>query len=154
MRVVLQRVLSSQVEVNGQTVGAIQRGWLALLGIGIGDSKEDADYLADRCVKLRGFSDANGKMNLSVQDVGGSVLVVSQFTLYGDCQRGRRPSFDKASPPDVAKELYEYFCKQIETARVPVQCGVFQADMQVTLTNDGPVTFLLERGICGQGLAG
>lgn len=146
MRIVLQRVLTSKVEVEGKIVGEIQRGWLALLGIGVSDTKEDAAYLADRCVKLRGFSDADGKMNLSVQDVRGAILVVSQFTLYGDCQRGRRPSFDQASPPGLAKELYEYFCDQISAAQVPIQTGVFQADMQVSLINDGPVTFCLERG--------
>lgn len=145
MRVVLQRVLSSRVEVDGKIVGQIQRGWLVLLGIGQGDTQSHADYLADRCIKLRGFADASGKMNLSVQDIGGSILVVSQFTLYGDCQRGRRPSFDQASPPEVAKELYEYFCGRIEVGQVPVERGVFQADMQVSLVNDGPVTFIMER---------
>lgn len=144
MRIVLQRVLSSRVEVEGATVGEIQHGWLVLLGVGKEDTKSNADYLADRCVKLRGFSDADGKMNLSVVDVRGSILVVSQFTLYGDCQRGRRPGFDRAAPPDMANELYEYFCSQVRAQGVPVSTGIFQADMKVSLVNDGPVTFVIE----------
>jgi D-aminoacyl-tRNA deacylase len=145
MRIVLQRVSSCQVEVDGNTVGAIQHGWLVLLGIGPSDNHEAADYLADRCVKLRGFSDADGKMNLSVVDVAGSILIVSQFTLYGDCQRSRRPSFDKAAPAIMANELYEYFCDQVASLGVRVERGIFQADMKVTLVNDGPVTLLLDR---------
>lgn len=145
MRVVVQRVSSSQVAVDGQVVGKIEHGWLVLLGIGKGDTEQQADYLADRCVKLRAFPDEQGKMNLSVQDVGGSILVVSQFTLYGDCVRGRRPGFDAAAPPAIANELYEYFCKAIESTGVHVEKGIFQADMKVTLTNDGPVTFILEK---------
>ncbi len=145
MKAVLQRVVSSRVEVGGEIVGQIDRGWLILLGIGRGDTKEIAEYVADRCVKLRGFSDANGKMNLCVQEVGGSMLVVSQFTLYADCTRGRRPGFDSAAAPGIANELYEYFCACVRLAGVPVSQGVFQADMQVTLTNDGPVTLIIER---------
>jgi D-aminoacyl-tRNA deacylase len=145
LRAVLQRVISSRVEVDGTIVGQIEKGWLVLLGIGRGDTKKTAEYLADRCVKLRGFPDDAGKMNLSVVDVGASMLVVSQFTLYGDCARGRRPGFDRAAPPILANELYECFCDSIRQQGVPVQQGVFQADMKVTLVNDGPVTFLVEK---------
>ena len=145
MRAILQRVLSSRVEVAGQVVGQIDLGWLVLLGIAKGDTREVAQYVADRCVKLRGFSDAQGKMNLSVQDVRGSMLIVSQFTLVADCIRGRRPSFDSAAPPEQANQLYEYFCECIRKSGVPMSQGVFQADMQVILTNDGPVTFIIEK---------
>ena len=145
MKVVLQRVLSSQVEVAQEIVGEIKHGWLVLLGVGNGDTIEMARYLADRCVKLRGFSDELGKMNLSVQDVGGSILIVSQFTLYADCMRGRRPSFESAAPPGIANELYEIFCECIRETGVPVATGVFQADMKVSLVNDGPVTFVIEK---------
>ena len=145
MKAVLQRVLSSRVEVDGKIVGEIQRGWLVLLGVGISDTKEVAAYVADRCVKLRGFSDDQGKMNLSVQDVQGSMLIVSQFTLLADCVRGRRPSFDAAAPPAIAAELIEFFCERVRSAGVPVSQGIFQADMQVTLTNDGPVTLIIEK---------
>ena len=149
MKAVLQRVLSSRVEVDGKIVGEIQRGWLVLLGIGIGDTKEVATYVADRCVKLRGFSDDQGKMNLSVQDVQGSMLIVSQFTLLADCMRGRRPSFDAAAPPAIAAELVEFFCECVRSAGVPVSQGIFQANMQVTLTNDGPVTLIIEKSSVG-----
>jgi D-tyrosyl-tRNA(Tyr) deacylase len=145
LRTVLQRVTSCKVEVDNQVVGQIEHGWLVLLGIGKEDTREVAEYLADRCVKLRAFSDEQGKMNRSVVDVGGSILVVSQFTLYGDCERGRRPSFDSAGPPALAKDLYEYFSECIRAAGVPVQQGVFQADMKVSLLNDGPVTFVIEK---------
>jgi D-tyrosyl-tRNA(Tyr) deacylase len=133
------------VEVEGKIVGEIQHGWLILLAVGRGDTLEIADYVADRCVKVRAFADPQGKMNLSVVDVGGSVLVVSQFTLYGDCIRGRRPSFDGAAPPELANSLYEHFCSSIRRQGVAVQQGVFQADMQVSLVNDGPVTLLIEK---------
>ena len=145
MKAVLQRVLSSRVEVAGKIVGQIERGWLVLLGIGKSDTREVAEYVADRCIKLHGFSDDQGKMNLSVQDVGGALLIVSQFTLYADCTRGRRPGFDSAAPPGPANELYEYFCECVRSSGVHVSRGVFQADMQVTLTNDGPVTFIIEK---------
>ena len=145
MKAVLQRVLSSRVEVAGQVVGQIDHGWLVLLGIGVGDTREVAKYVADRCVNLRGFSDDQGKMNLSVQEVRGAMLVVSQFTLYADCNRGRRPSFDSAAPPSVANALYEYFCECVRVDGVPVSQGVFQADMQVILINDGPVTLIIEK---------
>ena len=113
MKAVLQRVLSSRVEVDGKIVGEIERGWLVLLGIGIGDTKEIARYVADRCVKLRGFSDEQGKMNLSVQEVNGSMLIVSQFTLLADCVRGRRPSFDAAAPPAIASGLGSFLLNMI-----------------------------------------
>lgn len=149
MKAVLQRVLSSRVEVDGKIVGEIQRGWLVLLGIGIGDTKEVATYVADRCVKLRGFADEQGKMNLNVQDVQGSMLIVSQFTLLADCMRGRRPSFDAAAPPAIASELVEFFCECVRSTGVPVSQGIFQAEMQVTLTNDGPVTLIIEKSSFG-----
>ena len=117
-----------------------------LPGFGVRDTNYVLVYLADRWFNLLGFSDADGKMNRSSQDVRDAMRVVTQFALCGDCQRGRRPSFDQASPPGLAKELYEYFCHQISAALVPLQTGVFQADMQVSLINDGPVTFYLERG--------
>ncbi len=145
MKAVLQRVLSSRVEVDGKIVGEIERGWLVFLGIGIGDTKEVTRYVADRCVKLRGFSDEQGKMNLSVQEVNGSMLIVSQFTLLADCVRGRRPSFDAAAPPAIASELFEFFCECVRSTGVPASQGIFQADMQVTLTNDGPVTLIIEK---------
>jgi D-aminoacyl-tRNA deacylase len=145
VRAVLQRVTSSRVEVDEQIVGEIQAGWLVLLGIGKNDTSQIADYLADRCVKLRAFSDEHGKMNRSVQDVGGSILVVSQFTLYGDCIRSRRPGFDAAAPPELARALYTHFCEAIRATGVPVSTGEFQADMKVSLVNDGPVTFVLEK---------
>jgi D-aminoacyl-tRNA deacylase len=145
MKAVLQRVLTSRVEVANEIAGEINHGWLILLGVGKGDTTEIAQYVADRCVKLRGFSDEQGKMNLSVQDVEGSILIVSQFTLYADCIRGRRPSFDAAAPPELAKELYETFCECIRATGVPVATGVFQSDMKVSLTNDGPVTFVIEK---------
>ena len=131
----------------GEIVGQIDHGWLVLLGIAKGDTREVAQYIADRCVKLRGFSDAQGKMNLSVQDVRGSMLIVSQFTLVADCTRGRRPGFDSAAAPALANELYEYFCECVRSADVPTAQGVFQADMQVTLTNDGPVTFVIDKNV-------
>ena len=143
MRVVLQRVSRASVEVDGALAGVIDRGILLLLGVDKADSQEDADYLLQKVIHLRIFPDANGKMNLSVIDIGGAILVVSQFTLYGDCTKGRRPSFDRAAPPDRAFGLYNYFLEQLSTY-VPVQSGVFQADMNVSLLNDGPVTFLLD----------
>ncbi len=144
MKAVLQRVLSSRVEVAGTIVGQIEKGWLVLVGMEVGDTQEIAEYVADRCVKLRGFSDDQGKMNLSVQDIQGSILIVSQFTLLADCTRGRRPGFDKAAPPAAANALYEFFCECVRKSGVPIAQGIFQADMQVTLTNDGPVTFIIE----------
>jgi len=144
MRIVLQRVASARVDVNGLTVGSIGSGILALLGISRVDSEEDADFLLDKLIHLRIFPDQDRKMNLSIQDCGGALLVISQFTLYGDCRRGRRPSFDQAAPPEQAQALYEYFLAAARRTTVPVQAGIFQAMMEVHLVNDGPVTILLD----------
>lgn len=144
MRAVLQRVRRAKVTVGGAVVGDIAAGWLVLLGVGPADAPAHAEWLADKVANLRAFADAGGKMNLSVQDVGGSVLVVSQFTLYGDCQKGRRPSFMGAAPPAAAEPLYEAFVAALKMLGVPVATGRFAADMQVELVNDGPVTFVLD----------
>lgn len=144
MRAVVQRVSRAEVIVDAISVGSIGAGALVLLGISKSDRESDADYLADKIVKLRVFPDENGKMNRSIEDNGGAVLVVSQFTLYGDCSKGRRPSFDQAAAPDLALALYNYFITRLATYGVPIATGVFQAHMQVNLTNDGPVTFLLD----------
>ena len=144
MRIVLQRVASARVVVNGHTVGSIGPGILALLGISRGDSEADADYLLDKLLQLRIFPDEERKMNRSIEDCGGSLMVVSQFTLYGDCGKGRRPSFDQAAPPEKAQALYEYFVAAARRSPVPVQTGVFQAMMEVHLVNEGPVTILLD----------
>ena len=144
MRIVLQRVVEARVEVDGQVTGAIDRGFLLLLAVGAGDSEKDADYLVNKTLGLRVFNDERGKMNLSIQDVAGGVLVVSQFTLYGDVRKGRRPSFDRAAPPETARALYEYFVRQLAASGVPVAMGVFQAEMKVHLINDGPVTFIYD----------
>ncbi len=144
MRAVWQRVSSAEVRVEGKVVGAIGLGALVLLGVHEDDTEKDAAYIADKCVNLRVFPDEAGKMNLSLKDVGGGILMVSQFTLYGDCRKGRRPSFSHAAGPDKANRLYELVCTQIEAQGVPVEKGVFQADMKVSLVNDGPVTLLLD----------
>jgi len=144
MRIVLQRVREASVEVAGETVGSIGRGLLLLLGITHADTTAEADFLAAKIAGLRIFSDQEGKMNRSVKDAGGSILVVSQFTLYGDTRKGRRPSFDAAAPPEQARTLYEYFVARLRTAGLPVSTGVFQATMLVKLINDGPVTFIVE----------
>ena len=143
MKVVIQRVTSASVVVEGKTVGEIDRGILVLLGVERGDDEAKADWLAEKICNLRIFSDVEGKMNLSVQDMGGSLLVVSQFTIAGNCAKGRRPSFDTAAAPDEGNRLYEYFVAAARRLKVPVQTGIFQADMQVSLVNDGPVTFIL-----------
>lgn len=144
MRAVVQRVLSSHVEVEGRTVGQIEHGFMVLLGVGQGDDVAGAKYLADRVVGLRVFADEAGKMNLSIAQVGGAILVVSQFTLYADVHRGRRPGFSSAAPPEMANSLYEIFCNEIRSRSIPVQTGIFQADMKVHLVNDGPVTFVID----------
>jgi len=144
MRAVIQRVKEARVEVSGRTVGAIGRGLLVLLGIERADSEGDADYLVSKIVHLRVFEDGDQKFNLSLKDVGGAVLVVSQFTLLGDCRKGRRPSFDAAAPPEKARGLYEYFIASIVRNGLAVATGEFQASMQVCLVNDGPVTVLLD----------
>lgn len=144
MRVVMQRVKQAAVQVDGNCVGRIDQGWLILFAVHRDDSVEDLRWLAEKCVHLRAFSDEQGKMNRSVIDVGGGMLIVSQFTLAGDCRKGRRPSFDAAAEPQIAKQFYELFCEQVAQLGVPVQKGIFQADMQVSLINDGPVTFVID----------
>ncbi|HEX3354442.1 MAG: D-aminoacyl-tRNA deacylase [Terriglobales bacterium] len=144
MRAVVQRVSRARVTVDSQVVGEIARGLLVLLGVSIEDSQSDADYLADKVIGLRVFEDDNGKMNLALPEAAGSVLVVSQFTLYGDVRRGKRPSFDAAAPPEKARALYEYFVGCIRAASLRCETGTFQAPMQVELVNDGPVTILLD----------
>lgn len=144
MRAVLQRVSRASVAVGGAIVGQIGQGLLVLLGVGKGDTGADAEALARKVVELRVFQDAAGKMNLSLKDTGGSLLVVSQFTLYGDTRKGRRPSFDLAAPPEQARSLYERFVEAARAQGVEVATGVFQAMMSVSLVNEGPVTFLVE----------
>jgi D-tyrosyl-tRNA(Tyr) deacylase len=144
MRVVLQRVSSASVTVDGQIVGQIAQGWLVLLGIEQGDSDRLIPWLAEKCVHLRAFEDEQGKMNRSILEVDGQMLIVSQFTLAGDCRKGRRPSFDRAAAPAQARLLYDLFCQQIANLGVHVERGVFQADMKVALVNDGPVTFVID----------
>jgi D-aminoacyl-tRNA deacylase len=144
MRAVIQRVSHAKVTVDGEITGQISRGLLVLLGVSTTDTESDADYLADKITGLRIFEDSDGKMNLSVADIGGAILAVSQFTLYGDARKGRRPSFDSAARPEQAKKLYEYFVEKIRAAGLKCETGRFQAEMQVELTNDGPVTILLD----------
>ena len=144
MRAVVQRVSQARVDVDGETVGAVERGLLVLLGVQTPDTARDADYLAAKIATLRIFNDAQGKMNLDLHDVQGGVLVVSQFTLYGDARKGRRPSFVQAAPPEQAERLYEYFLEAVARHGAPVAHGVFGATMQVHLVNDGPVTLLLD----------
>lgn len=144
MRAVVQRVSRAKVSVNDWTSGEIGMGLLVLLGVGHDDTQADAIYLAEKITGLRIFEDEDGKMNRSVLDVGGSVLAVSQFTLYGDVRRGKRPSFDAAAPPDPARRLYEFFVQKIQAAGLRCETGRFQEMMQVELVNDGPVTILLD----------
>ena len=145
MRIVLQRVTSAHVEVDGKVVGRIGRGLLALVGVGHGDGEREATWLADKTVELRVFPDDAGKMNRSLLDVGGGVLAVSQFTLLGDCRKGRRPAFTAAALPEPANRIYEVYAARIVDRGVPVGRGVFAADMQVHLVNDGPVTLVIDR---------
>jgi D-tyrosyl-tRNA(Tyr) deacylase len=146
MRAVVQRVSRAQVLINGEITGQIGLGLLVLLGVGRDDSETDATYLAEKISGLRVFEDAQGKMNRSVQEVGGSVLAVSQFTLYGDVRRGKRPSFDAAAPSEKARQLYEFFVEQIRNAGLRCETGRFQEMMKVELVNEGPVTILLDSG--------
>lgn len=144
MRAVVQRVRRAKVTVSGEIIGEIGHGLLVLLGVGQGDSEADADYLAGKIIGLRVFEDDAGKMNRAVGEVGGGMLVVSQFTLYGDVRRGRRPSFDDAARPEKARALYEYFVARIRAAGLPCETGRFQEMMAVELVNDGPVTILVD----------
>jgi D-tyrosyl-tRNA(Tyr) deacylase len=144
MRAVIQRVTSAQVIVEGEIVGEIGSGLVVLLGIASDDALQDVKYLVEKIVGLRLFDDADGRMNLSVRDVGGALLIVSQFTLYGDARRGRRPSWSEAAPPDVAEPLYEAFVAEAHRAIERVATGSFRRMMQVELTNDGPITILLD----------
>jgi D-aminoacyl-tRNA deacylase len=146
MRAVVQRVTRAQVTVGGEVVGRIERGLLVLLGVAGTDQEADADYLAEKVAGLRIFEDDAGKMNRAVGEIGGAVLVVSQFTLYGDVRRGKRPSFDEAAPPEQARRLYEHFVERIRAAGLRCETGRFQEMMQVELVNDGPVTILLDSG--------
>ncbi len=144
MKGLIQRVKKASVTIDGDLYSEINQGILVLLGVEKGDSEENAEKLADKISKLRIFEDENEKMNLSVQDIKGEILIVSQFTLAGDCKKGTRPSFDRAELPQRANELYEYFTKQIQQKNIPAKTGVFGAMMDVQLINDGPVTFMLE----------
>ncbi|MCU1298280.1 MAG: D-tyrosyl-tRNA(Tyr) deacylase [Acidobacteriaceae bacterium] len=144
MRAVIQRVNRAKVTIDAETVGQIENGLLVLLGVSKADAEVDADYLAEKIAGLRIFEDANEKMNLSVTDIHGEVLLVSQFTLYGDMRRGRRPSFDHAASPERARELYEYFVGRMRAAGIKCETGRFQATMKVELVNEGPVTILLD----------
>ena len=144
MRIVLQRAKSARVDIAGETVGSIGIGLVILLGVTHSDKEQDARYLADKVTQLRIFPDEAGRMNRSLLEAGGALLVVSQFTLYGDCRKGRRPSFDHAAPPEQARDLYECFIRYLKSSNIAVETGVFQADMEIHLINDGPVTFILD----------
>lgn len=144
MRMVCQRVLEAKVTVDDEPVGSIGRGLLVYLGVGKGDTIDDAQFMADKIVNLRIFADQAGKMNLNVQDIAGSILLISNFTLHGDCRKGRRPGFDAAAEPTVAEQLYEKVAGLIAAQGVPVEKGVFGGYMHVTSINDGPVNFLLD----------
>jgi D-tyrosyl-tRNA(Tyr) deacylase len=146
MRAVVQRVSRARVTVDGETTGEIELGLLVLVGVGAADTRADAEYLVEKTIGLRIFGDPEGKMNLSVAEVGGAMLVVSQFTLYGDVRHGRRPSFDTAAPPEIARQLYEYFVETVRSTGLRCQTGRFQETMQVELVNEGPVTILLDSG--------
>jgi len=146
MRAVVQRVTSASVTIDSVVHGAIQHGFMVLLGVGQGDTADDAKYLSDKIVSLRVFSDDAGKMNLSLADIGGAMLIVSQFTLYADCHKGRRPSFTTAAPPTAGEQLYETFVALTREKVSHVETGKFGGDMRVALVNDGPVTLLLESG--------
>ena len=144
MRAVVQRVKKGSVEIDEKEIGKIEKGLVILLGVGQNDTEKDAEYLAEKIVNLRIFEDKEGKMNLSVKDINGQILVISQFTLYGDCKKGRRPSFISAALPDKAVKLYDYFVKSIKNYGLKIETGEFQAMMLVKIYNDGPVTILLD----------
>lgn len=144
MRAVVQRVTSSSVTVEGEITGKIEKGLMVLLGVADGDTEKDVKYMVDKIVNLRIFEDENDKMNLSLQDIGGSLLVVSQFTLLGDCRKGRRPSFIEAARPDIADDLYQKFVDNARGMGIKTETGKFQTHMMVELINDGPVTILVD----------
>ena len=144
MRAVIQRVSESSVRVDGKVVGEIGKGIMVLLGVEEGDTEKEAQYIADKVIGLRIFEDEEGKMNHSLQEVGGELLAISQFTLLGDARKGRRPSYSNAARPEEANRLYEYFVEKVKATGTKVEKGVFQADMKVSLVNDGPVTILLD----------
>lgn len=144
MRAVVQRVIKGSVTVDEKVTGEINEGLVVLLGVGKEDTKKDLDYITDKIVNLRIFEDEEGKMNLSLLDIGGSLLAVSQFTLYGDCRKGRRPGFDSAAPPEMAEVMYNEFVSNCKEAGVTVETGIFRADMMVEIHNNGPVTMLLD----------
>ena len=145
MKLVIQRVTQASVEVDKKIVGKINKGFMVLLGVKKGDTKEQADYLVKKLCNLRVFEDESQKMNLALKDVEGELLIVSQFTLCADCSGGNRPSFTEAAKPDIANELYEYFCNECKKHSIKVEKGIFGADMKVKLTNDGPVTIIIEK---------
>lgn len=145
MKLVIQRVKQAKVEVKGKVAGEIEKGFLVLIGITHTDTRQEADYLAKKLCNLRVFEDENQKMNRNLKDVKGKLLIVSQFTLYANCKDGNRPSFTDAAKPEMANELYEYFCEKCEEYQIEVQKGIFGADMQVSLINDGPVTIVMEK---------
>lgn len=144
MRAVIQRVLNASVAVDGEIKGEIKKGMLVLLGVGKDDNEDDLKYIADKTINLRIFSDEDDKMNLSIKDVGGSILAISQFTLYGDCRKGRRPNFTSSMEPVQAEKMYNDFIAYLKNEGINTQCGQFGADMKVSLVNDGPVTVILD----------
>ncbi len=144
MKLIVQRVKNANVKVEEKIVGEIKKGYMVLVGINENDTEKEADYLAKKLINLRIFEDENEKMNLSIQDVKGELLLISQFTLYGDCSNGNRPSFTTAAKPELAEPLYDYFCKKC-SEKIKVEKGIFGANMQVSLVNDGPVTIVLEK---------
>ena len=144
MRLLIQRVTRAEVRVDNRVGGRIAAGIVALIGVASGDTYKDADYLADKLIHIRIFSDPAGKMNLSALDTGAGLLLISQFTLYGDCRKGRRPGFDAAAPPELAREIYQHFVDKVRQSGLTAETGVFQAHMEVELVNDGPVTLMLE----------
>lgn len=145
MKIILQRVTYGSVTVDNKTIGEINQGFVLLFGVGKNDDTEKAEFLADKCLNLRVFSDEQGKMNKSILDIKGEILVISQFTLYGDTKKGRRPSFTEAGSPKDAEELYQFFVQVLKKSNLKIETGIFGADMKVKIHNDGPVTFILEQ---------